>query len=160
MGFWKCHCEFISFRLLWISKLSVSTDFQAFFLFFAKKCGEQQAYWTFENIQKKVSSFVDKSLVSFFSKQKQGNKSWRHKLMLFILYNRWHQPNILFHWVCQSFRKIFPNWIGCSPKYDFTNILFVTSIHQSIFTNPWIFFNEICCYDYLNDAEKWVLMPP
>jgi len=39
-------------------------------------------------------------------------------------------------------------------------ILFLTSIHQFIFTNPRIFSNEIWCYDYINDAVKCILMPP
>ena len=34
------------------------------------------------------------------------------------------------------------------------------SIHQFIFTNPQIFFNEIWCYVYFNDSEKCILMPP
>ena len=38
--------------------------------------------------------------------------------------------------------------------------LFVTSIHQFIFTNPRISFNEIWCYDYFNDAVKCILMAP
>ena len=41
-----------------------------------------------------------------------------------------------------------------------TYILFVTSIHQFIFTNPRIFFNEIWCYDDFNDAVKCILKPP
>ena len=39
-------------------------------------------------------------------------------------------------------------------------ILFVTSIHQFIFTKPRLFFNEIWCYDYFYDAVKCILMPP
>ena len=41
-----------------------------------------------------------------------------------------------------------------------SNISFVTSIHQFIFTNPRIVFNKIWCYDYFNDAVKSILMPP
>ena len=40
------------------------------------------------------------------------------------------------------------------------SILFVTSIHQFIFTNSRIFFNKIWCYDHFNDAVKCLLMPP
>ena len=38
--------------------------------------------------------------------------------------------------------------------------MFLTSTLQFIFTNPRIFFNEIWCYDYFNDAVKCILMPP
>ena len=39
-------------------------------------------------------------------------------------------------------------------------ILFVTLIHQFIFTNPRMIFNEIWFYDYFSDAVKYILMPP
>ena len=39
-------------------------------------------------------------------------------------------------------------------------ILFVTSVHQNIFTKPRIFFNKIWCYESFNGAVKCILIPP
>jgi len=35
--------------------------------------------------------------------------------------------------------------------------VFMTSIHQFIFTNSRIFFSEIWCYNYFDDAVKCIL---
>ena len=59
----------------------------------------------------------------------------------------WHDP------VDIPFSGTYLRILNCS-------ILFVTSIHQFIFTHPRIFFNEIWHYDYFNDAVKCILMPP
>jgi hypothetical protein len=61
----------------------------------------------------------------------------------------------------QGFRTPGPSY-NEESLWSFQNVwtlmifhLFVTSIHQFILTNPWIFFY----YEYFNDAVKCILMP-
>ena len=74
------------------------------FFFFCEKMWWTAGLCNIWKYPKKSFVICWQKFSEFFSKQKQGNKSWRWCYSCSI---RLHQPNLLFYWVFHIFRKTF-----------------------------------------------------